>query len=486
MNGVRQGLIVVSVFVLLAVVAAACSGAATTDETGETRTEPATGSVEAGTDQDEGTGGDADSGDMDAGHDNDADGDTSARSDDDVDAGHDDADDGDTDTGHDNDSDGEDSDAGHDDDSDIDGNEAAVVEPDPDYEAALTSARFRTAGWKTDFSRHTVPYSEIMSGGVPRDGIPPLDDPGFVTQDEADDYVEDQEPVVVFEANGEAKAYPLQILTWHEIVNDEVGGLPVSVTYCPLCNSAVAFDRRLGGVVYDFGTSGNLRNSDLVMWDRQTESWWQQLTGEAIVGELAGKVLTFLPAALVSYGDFKQANPEGLVLSRATGYPRDYGSNPYTGYDKADSHPFLYDGALDDRLPPKERVVTVTVGDADVAFPYPVLAEEGAVNYELNGQPLAVFHTSGTTSALDGRSISGSRDVGGTGVFDPSAGGQTLTFHTEDGKIVDEETGSVWTVLGRALEGPLAGEQLRPIVHGDHFWFSWVAFKPDTLVYRGA
>ena len=393
MTGVWKGLIVVSVFVLLAVVGAACSGPATTDETEGTLVESATGSLDAEADGDKKTGsgsdsGDPESGDMDPGHDDYLDSSDSApgRDDDSVGAGDIDA--------RDDDSRSVGKDGSQD--SDLDGGEmTAVVEPDPDYQAALASARFRTAGWKTDFSRHTVPYSEILSGGVPRDGIPPLDDPSFVTQDEADDYVEDREPVVVFEANGEAKAYPLQILTWHEIVNDEVGGTPVSVTYCPLCNSAVAFDRRLDGVVYDFGTSGNLRNSDLIMWDRQTESWWQQLTGEAIVGELAGKVLTFLPAALVSYGDFKRANPEGLVLSRETGYPRDYGSNPYAGYDKPDSTPFLYDGALDDRLPPKERVVTVTVGDADVAFPYPVLAAEGAVNYELNGQALAVFHVSG-------------------------------------------------------------------------------------------
>ena len=476
---------VVSVFVLLAVVGAGCSSPAATDQTERTVVEPATGSLDAEADGDKETrsgsdsrdpesgdmdpssDGDLDSGDMDSGQDDDSigAGDTNGGDDDDFKSGGEAAAQGD-------DSDG--------------GGKTAVVKPDHDYETALASARFRTAGWRTDFSRHTVPYSEILSGGVPRDGIPPIDDPRFVTQSDANEYVEDQEPVVVFEANGEAKAYPLQILTWHEIVNDEVGGIPVSVTYCPLCNSAVAFDRRLDGVVYDFGTSGNLRNSDLIMWDRQTESWWQQLTGEAIVGELAGRVLTFLPAALVSYRDFKQDNPEGLVLSRETGYSRDYGSNPYTGYDKADSHPFLYDGVADDRLPPKERVVTVTVGDADVAFPYSVLAAEGAVNYELNGQALAVFHVPGTTSALDGRSISESRDVGGTGVFDPSAAGEALTFRVEDGNIVDEETGSTWTVLGRAVEGPMAGEQLRPIVHGDHFWFAWAAFKPGTHVYSGA
>ena len=153
-----------------------------------------------------------------------------------------------------------------------------------------------TYGWKTDFTKHSVPYSEIMSGGPPRDGIPPIDSPKFETVADASEYLVDHEPMVVFEFNGEARAYPIGILMWHEIVNDEVGGLPITVTYCPLCNTAIVFDRRVGDRVLDFGTSGNLRNSDLVMWDRQTESWWQQITGEAIIGELTGAKLTFLPA----------------------------------------------------------------------------------------------------------------------------------------------------------------------------------------------
>ena len=168
-----------------------------------------------------------------------------------------------------------------------------------------------TFGWKTDFGKHSVPYSEIIRGGPPRDGIPPIDDPNFIAVSDAPDHLVDHEPVVTFEFNGEAKAYPVSILMWHEIVNDEVGGLPVSVTYCPLCNTAIVFDRRVGDEVYDFGTSGNLRNSDLLMWDRQTESWWQQITGEAIVGELTGTKLTFLPANMISWVDFKEAFPDG-------------------------------------------------------------------------------------------------------------------------------------------------------------------------------
>ena len=359
-----------------------------------------------------------------------------------------------------------------------------TVEADPDYKRAVASARFTTFGWKTDFSRHTVPYQEIISGGPPRDGIPPIDFPLFVSIDSAEGWLRDQEPVIALELNGDARAYPLQILTWHEIVNDEVGGVPVMVTFCPLCNSALAFDRRLDDVVYDFGTSGNLRNSDLIMWDRQTETWWQQLTGEGIVGELAGRMLTFLPAPLIAFKDFKAASPDGKVLSRDTGYSRSYGTNPYAGYDRTDNPPFLYRGPLDGRLLPKERVATVTVGEVDVAFPFSVLEEEKAVNYTVNGQDLVVFFKLGTTSALDQRSISGSKDVGATGLFDAHMDGRKLTFRADDDSFMDNETESVWNILGQALEGPLAGKRLTPIVHANHFWFAWGLFKPDTLVYQ--
>ncbi len=182
----------------------------------------------------------------------------------------------------------------------------------------FAETRFSRSGWKTDFSKHTVPLSEIQSGGPPRDGIPPIDRPSFVDT-RAAEWLNDREPVVVYEEGGDARAYPLQILIWHEIVNDTVGGRPVTITFCPLCNTAIAFDRRLDGVTYDFGTTGNLRHSDLVMWDRQTESWWQQVTGEAIVGALSGARLTPVPASINSFADFRTTFPNGSVLSRETG-----------------------------------------------------------------------------------------------------------------------------------------------------------------------
>ena len=360
-----------------------------------------------------------------------------------------------------------------------------LVDPDPNYQDALDAVRFRTGVWRTDFSLHTVPYDEFLSGGVPRDGIPPLDDPQFDSIGDADRWLDDVQPVVSLEINGAARAYPLAILTWHEIANDELGGVPVSVTFCPLCNSAVAFDRRVGDAVLDFGVSGNLRNSDLVMWDRQTESWWQQLTGEGIVGAYAGYQLDLAPAQIVSWGDFKRAFPDADVLSRETGYARAYGSNPYSGYDRIDQSPFLFEGRPDERLLPMERVAALALDGRTLAFPFTTLEEERVVNYSTGERDIVVLFQPGTASALDRQRIAESRDVGSIGVFETELDGQSLTFRLGADGFVDEQTGSVWNVLGQAVSGPLAGKSLTPIVHGNHFWFAWAAFAPETEIYRG-
>jgi hypothetical protein len=286
----------------------------------------------------------------------------------------------------------------------------------------------------------------------------------------------------MLEEKAEARAYPLQILIWHEIVNDEVAGRPVAVTFCPLCNTAIAFDRRLYAQVLDFGTTGNLRYSDLVMYDRQTESWWQQITGEAIVGELTGKQLQPLPAAIISFADFRKAYPLGMVLSRETGHFRNYGSNPYIGYDDINSSPFLFSGKPDARLRPMERVVTVSLNGEDTAYPFSLLEQGRVIQDRVGGRAVVVFFTRGTTSALDGGAIAGSRDVGASGVFEPAMDGQSLSFKAEGERIVDTGTGSTWSVLGQATGGPLAGTRLTPITHGNHFWFAWAVFKPNTRV----
>ncbi len=367
--------------------------------------------------------------------------------------------------------------------ADVGATARSVASPTAEPLADLSRVRFSTGGWKTDFSKHNVSLEEISSGGPPRDGIPPIDNPKFVSVEDASSWLKPQEPVIHVEVGKNVRAYPLQILIWHEIVNDTVGGTPVAVTFCPLCNTAIAFDRRVGGRTLDFGTTGNLRNSDLVMWDRQSESWWQQVTGEAIVGELTGRRLTMLPATVVSWEQFEQQFPQGRVLSQETGHRRSYGANPYAGYDNADEPPFLFEGELDGRLPPKERVVTVSLDGEDAAYPFSLLVKEQVISDRVGRTPVVVFYEPGTASALDASTIADSRDVGATGVYRPQIDGRRLTFSWRNYGFMDAETGSHWTVLGRAKSGPLAGKQLQPIVHGNHFWFAWAAFKPDTRIY---
>lgn len=336
----------------------------------------------------------------------------------------------------------------------------------------------------TDFTNTTISLDEIQSGGVPPDGIPPIDEPKFISFDGADEWLEEQEPVISIDIDGDARAYPLQIMTWHEIVNDEFDNQAVGVTFCPLCNAAVAFDRDVGehGVMR-FGVTGVLRNSDLIMWDDKTESWWQQMTGEAIVGELAGEQLTLLPSIIVSYEEFKRTFPEGSVLSRDTGHQRTYGNNPYAGYDNINSSPFLFDGEHDDRYPPMERVLTIEIEDEPMAYPFSQLEEHPVIHDEVGGEAVVVFWAPGATSALDETSIAESRDVGAAGAFSPVLEGEELSFVHIDGEIRDEQTDSLWNVLGHAIEGELQGERLTEYVNGTHFWFAWAAFQPETGIW---
>jgi hypothetical protein len=300
-------------------------------------------------------------------------------------------------------------------------------------------------GWETDFSRHTVPLSEFLSGGPGKDGIPAVDGPRFVAVEGAAEWLADREPVIELELEGVARAYPLQILVWHEIVNDEVAGVPVAVTFCPLCNTAIVFDRRLDGRLLDFGTTGNLRHSDLVMYDRQTESWWQQFGGEAVVGELAGAELEQLPARIVAWEDFAGRHPDGEVLSQDTGFGRDYGRNPYAGYDDVDSGPlFPAAGGEDDRLLPKERVVFVELGGEAVAVPFSLLAMEKRVEVEVGAERLEVRWVPGVRSVLDEPVVAEGREVGSAKV--------------------------------RSLE---SGE---PIAFDQPFWFAVASFRPDIRI----
>ena len=276
---------------------------------------------------------------------------------------------------------------------------------------ASASPEFWRSEWpRTDFETTSVEsWREILSGGPPKDGIPAIDDPNFVgVGDET--RLGDREPVITVEIDGELpRAYPIRYLTWHEIVNDVIGGVPVAVTFCPLCNSGITFDRRVDGRVLSFGVSGKLRNSDMVMYDRETESWWQQAVGEGIVGEMTGVNLTQLPTWMESWAEFRDRNPGGLVMD-APGWPRPYGSNPYQRYDSSD-RPFLYNGELPPHgIPALARVVRV----GDRAWTVERLRDEGPVTEA----GFTLSWSEGQASALDSEQIARGREVGTVRVRD--------------------------------------------------------------------
>ncbi|MGX1500784.1 hypothetical protein ACSSV1_005853 [Labrenzia sp. MBR-25] len=260
-------------------------------------------------------------------------------------------------------------------------------------------------GWQTDFSKSSVGFDGIISGGPPRDGIPSIDEPQFITASEVTD-IEDREPVIQFPLEGRPRAYPLRILTWHEIVNDVVDDVPVAVTYCPLCNAAIVFDRRLDGQVLEFGTTGKLRHSDLVMYDRQTETWWQQFAGEAIIGELTGASLRMMPSRIVSFGQFRVAYPGGQVLVANDPRFRPYGDNPYVGYDTADA-PFLFKGELPDNVPAMAHVVVVRTGDGPIIVTLDRVRKGG---FQQEGY--RIDYSEGVASALDSKTIGEGRETG--------------------------------------------------------------------------
>ena len=391
----------------------------------------------------------------------------------------------------------------------------------------------------TNTERANIPLEEVLSGGPPPQGIPALgfsgdwqevasasNAPTFVSQDEAEGWLEPQEPVALLSLQGDAKIYPLQILTWHEIVNDTLSGVPVAVSFCPLCNSALAFDRRIPlgeealervqnlnpeaevaplepaflnayaaqvgeevsvnrGLEVTFGVSGLLYNSNLLMFDTHTSTLWSQILGEGNIGTLTDTELLRLPVQIVSFEQAREAYPDASVLSQDTGYRRSYGQNPYVGYDAVGSPAFLFQGVTDGRLTPKERVVSVVQGEETAAYPFEILSQEHVINDALGGVPLTVFWQEGTASALDSSSIAQGKDVGAVGVFDRRLGDRELTFEWREGAFTDLETNSTWNLLGEATSGELSGERLSPIVHDNTLWFAWAAFKPQTRVYLG-
>ena len=354
------------------------------------------------------------------------------------------------------------------------GDEDAVVQEiseEPAGQGELgPDGHFTEIRFAADGTPHLIPLSEIQSGGAGRDGIPAISRPEFVGAEgwEALDYRDDG-LVIGVEVNGVRRGYPFQILDWHEIVNDEIGGAPVAVTYCPLCGSGLAFVRQIDGQTVEFGVSGQLYNSDLLMYDRFSDTLWSQLTGTAVVGELTGTELEIVPVEILTWRDWREAYPDSEVLTRNTGYSRPYDSFLYGDY--ADKNQLLFPvKERNTTFPAKERITGVELtSESFGAYADRLVVESGAVNDTVDGKPLLVIADPNA----------GNNVV----VFERETNEGSLTFDIEDGVLVDRETGSHWSYDGLAEAGPLTGTQLAEVESVKSFWFAWFAFHPGTAVW---
>jgi len=312
-----------------------------------------------------------------------------------------------------------------------------------------------------------VGASEVAIGCEYKDCIPPLDDPKFISSQEAAEWLSSEDLVLGLTLGEQAKAYPLRILNYHEIVNDDLAGEPIVVSYCPLCNSGVVFKRRVGGRVLDFGVSGMLYHSNLVLYDRQTETFWAQLSGEAIAGPLVTEVLDRLPADIVTWEAWQHSHPDTLVLSRETGYERDYDHDPYGPYKES---PYVYFETTftDERLHPKADVIGLMVEGATKAYPRELFTQQPLLHDELGGVPVLLVQDAHSQMIR---------------AFDRRVGERVLQFEMEGDGLRDLGTSSLWSFEGEALKGELAGRQLRELSLIPTFWFAWVAYHPETALF---
>lgn len=294
-----------------------------------------------------------------------------------------------------------------------------------------------SSAFKTDLSRSTIDLAELRGGGPPKDGIPAIYEPQFDTVAEAAGWLDDVEPVLVIRHAGQVRVYPFQILLFHEMANDQIGDTPILATYCPLCNSAIAFDRRVAGRALTFGVSGMLRNSDMVMYDRETETLWQQFTGDAIVGQHAGTRLKVISSQVTHFGAVRQSFPEAQVLNRDTGHRRPYRSTPYSGYERRGRLIFPVKFRKQRGLQTLDRVVGVTVSGQTAAHSMASIEQAGVISGSLNGTDYVVFHNPTAVGSMDRESIKDSNAVGSVGVFSSQVAGQQLTFERREGQTWD-------------------------------------------------
>ena len=284
-----------------------------------------------------------------------------------------------------------------------------------------------------DLSNSILPVEQILRGGPPRDGIPALSDPKLITAEQAG-YLQPTDRIVGIELHGETRAYPISILNWHEIVNDEINGQRFAITYCPLCGTAMAFEASIDGKPTDFGVSGLLYNSDVLLYDRDTESLWSQILSKSIAGERVGKQLTPIPISHTTWRYWRATHSDTLVMSQDTGKYRDYGTDPYAGYEKSRNIYFSVNNTAPDNYHPKEVVVGLGIDGIYKAYPFVELDKQGKQRF---------------SDSLNGTEFN-------------------FEWDSENRHIRITDT------LGK------------PVASIQGFWFAWFAFHPETQVFKAA
>jgi len=348
-------------------------------------------------------------------------------------------------------------------------------------------------GWDTDTLKSEIPLDELTLV-LPRYSFSTIDFPNFLSKKEGLSSFYKYEPVISIEINGSAKAYPLNMLTMHEMSNDSLEGVAILPTYCPLCNSSIVFNRKVKTLdgeeqILDFEVSGLLRHSDMVMGDKQSSTLWQQLTGKGIVGKNAGVQLEILPSQVISVSEFFARYPEGKILSPRTNTKSEkhYGSNPYVGYDNNEGKPyqrFFDHEKLDQRLPPMERILNIQSVYGSKVYPYSELKKSGVVNDHFEGMDLVIFYNEKSVSILDKKAINESRFIGSATAFLADLEGEKLEFFEENSIFKDKESSSSWDITGFCVEGLHKGKQLNKLVHSTHFAFAWLNFYPKSIIYQ--
>ncbi len=336
-----------------------------------------------------------------------------------------------------------------------------------------------------------IRVEEILWGGVLVDSIPPLEFPDMLPPDEVD-YLEPDEAVFGIAINGEAHAYPLRILDWHEMANIEVGGVPISLAYCTLCGAAIAYDDRgPDGETYNFGTSGFLYRSNKLMYDRNTRTLWNQFTGEPVLGPLVGKLdlegnplrLNLLPVVLSTYADWLARHPDTVVLDINTGFLRPYEQGAAYGHYFSVSETMFPVWLTNNELFLKEYIYGLRIAGARKAYPIDILADERVVNDTLGGRSLVLVTEREIDTLGFGRGVGAVLYNSGAEVRAFERGERRFYPGPEDGTVVDA-SGVEWEVTENALVGP-DGEQLERISGHLAFWFGWYAFFPETELYSG-